>query len=143
MVLAGKQRPRTHPRMTHRGMSTRTQSTGMVCTQQLLTMPRGRKAALGIQKHHTHCWCSQVCSAGSASAVCCFRKRSARNICWIAALSSSGAPCDLKAGIQRACYKHRQRAALSLSTLGWLLLRNCMRKPRRMNYASVKTLSAH
>lgn len=52
---------------------------------QLQDIPCGRKAALDIQKWHTHthCWFSQVYSAGSAPAVCCFEKRSVRNICWI------------------------------------------------------------
>lgn len=51
-----------------------------------------KESSLGHWKvPHTHCWFSQIRSAGSAPAVCCFRKRSTRNICWISTFSFSDA----------------------------------------------------
>lgn len=52
-----------------------------------------KESSLGhLKVPHAHCWFSQICSAGSAPAVCCFRRRSMRNICWISAFSFSDAP---------------------------------------------------
>lgn len=78
--------PEWHPRMC-----TESQYTGKGCAAAGCSL--WKESSLGHPKvPHTHCWFSQVCSAGSAPAVCCFRKRSMRNICWISTFSFSDAP---------------------------------------------------
>lgn len=49
ILRSGKQRPRTHPRMTHPRMSTRTQHAGMVCAAARAPW---KEAASDIQKHY-------------------------------------------------------------------------------------------
>lgn len=111
MVLAGKQRPRTHPRMTHPRMSTRTQRTGMGSTAA--EHAPWKESSLGHPKAPhmlpvfpgLQCWLS-------LSSLLLQEEISEKHLldfnfflfrCPVTLTLKS--LCDLKAGIQRACYK--------------------------------------